>query len=249
MRATSLLRLLSVPLALVRLARVLLRARPEPPQCVLVLGGCKERELEAARMFGAAAVPSARMLLLSSGAASLSELQAAAAPAAAHTVLVDRRAVDTVTNFTTVARSLAAAGVTSVACATAREHCSRALAVGTLVLGAEGESLCGSNAACLLSTVVPVRPRACVATTGLEASALPVESHEALAEGWLRTLRDVGRALLWLLSGLHGGSLNLIFHPRRVADARARGEWWASGAEATRREALVVERFRAALAE
>ena len=185
---------------------MLLRARPEPPQCVLVLGGCKERELEAARMFGAAAVPSARMLLLSSGAASLSELQAAAAPAAAHTVLVDRRAVDTVTNFTTVARSLAAAGVTSVACATAREHCWRALAVGTLVLGAEGESLCGSNA-----LVLP--------------------------------------ALLWLLSGLHGGSLNLIFHPRRVADARARGEWWASGAEATRREALVVERFRAALAE
>ena len=148
MRATGLLRLLSVPLALVRLARVLLRARPaEPPQCVLVLGGCKERELEAARMFGAAAVPPARMLLLSSGAASLSELQAAAAPAAAHTVLVDRRAVDTVTNFTTVARSLAAAGVTSVACATAREHCRRALAVGTLVLGAEGECLCGSNAA------------------------------------------------------------------------------------------------------
>ena len=104
--------------------------------------------------------------------------------------------------------------------------------------------------ACLLSSATPVRPRACVAATGLEASALPVESHEALAEGWLRTLRDVARALLWLLSGLHGGSLNLIFHPRRVADARARGEWWwASGAEATRREALVVERFRAALAE
>ena len=102
----------------------------------------------------------------------------------------------------------------------------------------------------LLSSATPVRPRACVAATGLEASALPVESHEALAEGWLRTLRDVARALLWLLSGLHGGSLNLIFHPRRVADARARGEWWwASGAEATRREALVVERFRAALAE
>ena len=103
---------------------------------------------------------------------------------------------------------------------------------------------------CLRSSATPVRPRACVAATGLEASALPVESHEALAEGWLRTLRDVARALLWLLSGLHGGSLNLIFHPRRVADARARGEWWwASGAEATRREALVVERFRAALAE
>ena len=103
---------------------------------------------------------------------------------------------------------------------------------------------------CLRSSATPVRPRARVATTGLEASALPVESHEALAEGWLRTLRDVARALLWLLSGLHGGSLNLIFHPRRVADARARGEWWwASGAEARRREALVVERFRAALAE
>jgi len=145
MRAAGLHRWLGVPLALARLARVLLRARHEPPQCVLVLGGCKERELAAARMFGAAAVPSARMLLISSGAASLSELQAAAAPAAAHTVLVDRRAVDTVTNFTTVARSLAAAGVTSVACATARKHCWRALAVGTLVLGAEGECLCGSN--------------------------------------------------------------------------------------------------------
>ena len=119
------------------------RSKRTPPQCVLVLGGCKERELAAAamfgRMFGAAAVPSARMLLLSSGVASLAELQAAAAPAAAHTVVVDRSAVDTVTNFTTVARSLAAAGVTSVACATAREHCWRALAVGTLALGAEGE--------------------------------------------------------------------------------------------------------------
>lgn len=137
--AAGLLRWVSVPLALVRLARVLLRVRSKrtPPQCVLVLGGCKERELAAARLFGA--LPSARMLLLSSGVASLAELQAAAAPAAAHTVAVDRSAVDTVTNFTTVARSLAAAGVTSVACATAREHCWRALAVGTLALGAEGE--------------------------------------------------------------------------------------------------------------
>ena len=113
------------------------RSKRTPPQCVLVLGGCKERELAAARLFGT--LPSARMLLLSSGVASLAELQAAAAPAAAHTVVVDFSAVDTVTNFTTVARSLAAAGVTSVHCATAREHCWRALAVGTLALGAEGE--------------------------------------------------------------------------------------------------------------
>lgn len=115
------------------------RSKRSAAQCVLVLGGCKERELAAARMFGAAAVPSARMLLLSSGVASLAELQAAAAPAPAHTVVVDHSAVDTVTNFITVARSLAAAGVTSVACATAREHCWRALAVGTLALGSEGE--------------------------------------------------------------------------------------------------------------
>ena len=128
-----------MPLVLMRLARVLLTSRERTaPQCVLVLGGCKERELAAARMFGTA-VPSARMLLLSSGEASLAEMQAAAAPAAAHTVVVDRSAVDTVTNFTTVAHALAAAGVTSVACATAREHCWRALAVGTLALGAEGE--------------------------------------------------------------------------------------------------------------
>ena len=143
------LRWVSVPLALVRLARVLLtvkvRANHTAPQCVLVLGGCKERELAAARMFATAAVPSARMLLLSSGVASLAEMQAAAAPAAVLTVVVDSSAVDTVTNFTTVARSLADAGVTSVACATAHEHCRRALAVGTLVLGAEGECLCGSN--------------------------------------------------------------------------------------------------------
>jgi uncharacterized SAM-binding protein YcdF (DUF218 family) len=139
--STGLLRWVSVPLALMRLARVLLRVRSKrsAAQCVLVLGGCKERELAAARMFGAAAVPSARMLLLSSGVASLAELQAAAAPAPAHTVVVDHSAVDTVTNFITVARSLAAAGVTSVACATAREHCWRALAVGTLALGSEGE--------------------------------------------------------------------------------------------------------------
>ena len=100
-----------------------------------------------------------------------------------------------------------------------------------------------------VSVCLSVKPRARVAATGLEASALPIDSHEALAEGWVRTLRDVGRTLLWLLTGLHGGSLNLIFHPERVADARARGEWWASAAEARRREALMVERFRAALAE
>ena len=84
---------------------------------------------------------------------------------------------------------------------------------------------------------------------GLEASALPIDSHEALAEGWGRTLRGVARTLLWLLSGVHVGSLNLIFHPERVADARARGEWLASRAETRRREELRVERFRDALAE
>ena len=214
-------RCLGAPIALARLARVLLRVAVSgrtAPQCVLVLGGCKRRELAAARMYST--LPSARMLLLSSGEAELEEMQAAAAPAAAHSVIVDRSAVDTVTNFTTVARALAAAGVTSVACATAREHLPRALAVGTLALGAEG----------------------------LEATALPVDSAEALREGWARTLRDVARTLLWLVSGVHGASLNQCVHPERVADAQARGAWTHSRSEAKAQEKRNVERFREALA-
>lgn len=130
--------------------------------------------------------------------------------------MIDRTAIDTVGNFTTLAGAFAAAGVTSVAVATDAAHQRRAHAVGRVILGVYG-----------------VRVRAL--TVALNRSA------DAPTESWLRVLRDVLRALLWACLGLDGRSLAALVYPRRAADARAWRE--AEGCcrgEAERHAALVA---------
>lgn len=177
------------PLAALRLTWSALSVREPPqPMCLLVLGGSKRRELLAASAMDVSIV------LLSSGSTTAEDVVSTFDPerAARTTVIVDRTATDTVTNFTSVVHALNAAGVRSIAVGTARAHMPRALAIGRVVLGAQGIH------------IVP----------------LPVDAGEALNESWLRVLRDAVRALLWVLCGLHfGGFVGRLVHPYRFLDS------------------------------
>mmetsp|Transcript_34109 Transcript_34109/g.107023 ORF Transcript_34109/g.107023 Transcript_34109/m.107023 type:complete len:215 (+) Transcript_34109:24-668(+) len=167
---------------------------PPPAQVVLLLGGSLRRELLCAAAAGRRCPQAA--LLLSSGCADAAELAAARASCAGAAdvpVLVDCRAVDTVTNFTSVVEDLAGGGVASVSIATDRAHARRAAWVGSLILCSQGIAV---------------------------AEPISVDSGEVLCESALRTLRDCLRALLWVACGWHLGWLNSLRHPSRVGVAR-----------------------------
>jgi uncharacterized SAM-binding protein YcdF (DUF218 family) len=94
-------------------------------------------------------------------------------------VHLDSRAVDTVTNFTCLVADFKRHHFQHVFLITSDFHMARAEAIATIVLGSQG----------IAFTPVSIR------------SAKPVESE-------FHILRDVGRAILWLVTGRTGASLN-----------------------------------------
>lgn len=94
-------------------------------------------------------------------------------------VHLDRRAVDTVTNFTTLVEDFKQRRIQHLYLITSDYHMRRARAIATLILGSAG----------IAFTPVAVP------------SGEPPESP-------LRILRDIGRAILWIFTGLSGASLN-----------------------------------------
>lgn len=91
----------------------------------------------------------------------------------------DYRAVDTVTNFTSLVADLNSQNIHHIYLITSDFHMKRASAIAFLVLGSRG----------ITFTPVPIpttRP----------------------AESWAHVLRDFGRALMWLFTGRTGASLN-----------------------------------------
>lgn len=94
-------------------------------------------------------------------------------------VHIDRRAVDTVTNFTTLVADLKSQNLHHVYLITSDFHMKRAKAIAFLVLGSRG------------ITFTPV--------------AIPSSKP---SEPWSRVLRDFSRALVWLFTGRTGASLN-----------------------------------------
>jgi len=150
---------------LANLASVLLVGCPQRSagglKVLLILGGPELRELEcasvvasqrrqeAAETSGRTAFAEPDLLLLSSGASCATALAEAAGVDTAR-VAVDFRAVDTLSNFTSVALDLERLGCTFVYVATSEAHMRRAFPVGVLVLGSHGiavRSWCCSNAA------------------------------------------------------------------------------------------------------
>jgi uncharacterized SAM-binding protein YcdF (DUF218 family) len=147
------------------------------PQAILTLGGGPERETFTAQF--AQTHPSLE-IWVSSGIPS----------AQAHTIFratgipdarvhLDRRAVDTVTNFTSLVKDFKKWHFQHLYLITSDFHMPRAKAIATLTLGSQGIAF------------TPV--------------SIPTNQP---AEPWLLTLRDSGRALLWIGTGCTGAKLN-----------------------------------------
>ena len=104
---------------------------------------------------------------------------------------LDRSAVDTVGNFTTTVSSLVDGGHRHIALVTSSGHMRRARACAMVVLGAHG-----------------------ITFTPIEVAESKEEEGDG-GEGWLRTLRDVLRCVMWVLCGLDGETLARWMHPDR----------------------------------
>jgi uncharacterized SAM-binding protein YcdF (DUF218 family) len=146
------------------------------PQAILTLGGGGDREAFTAQF--AKKHPSLE-IWVSSGQSpdeARAIFRAVGIPDAR--VHLDRRAVDTVTNFTSLVADFKYQAIQHIYLITSDFHMSRAKAIATIVFGSQG----------IAFTPVTIP------------SDKPVESE-------FHILRDVVRALLWLVTGRTGASL------------------------------------------
>lgn len=147
------------------------------PQAIFTLGGGAEREVFTAQF--AKANPSLE-IWVSSGILSEEALAIfRAAGISKARVHLDNRAIDTVTNFTTLVAEFKSRNIQHLYLITSDFHMPRAKAIATIVLGSQG----------IAFTPVSIP------------SNQPPESK-------LRILRDSGRALLWIIIGRTGASFN-----------------------------------------
>ena len=109
-------------------------------------------------------------------------------------VTIDWSAVDTVTNFSTVAPLLRSRGVREVVLLTSGYHLRRAELCGRIMLGSEGISVVGTLAA-------------------------PADADPPPAESLLLVLRDAARAVLYALTGLDLRGFVKWYHPARARQA------------------------------
>lgn len=147
------------------------------PQAILTLGGDPARETFTANF---AQMHPSLEIWISSPSEKVLDFQAAGI--ADTRVHVDRRAVDTVTNFTSLVQEFKKRSLHHLYLITSDYHMPRTKAIATLVLGSQG----------IAFTPVSVP------------SDKPPESK-------LRILRDSGRALFWIFTGRTGASLNPKF--------------------------------------
>jgi uncharacterized SAM-binding protein YcdF (DUF218 family) len=167
----------------IQLARLAITQQQVPvPQAILTLGGGQEREQFAALF--AQNHPSLEVWVSSGIRPDRSQaiFQAVGIPKAR--IHLDCRAVDTVTNFTSLVADLKQKNVRHLYLITADFHMNRAQTIATLVLGSQG----------ITFTPIPIPHLS------------PNRQHAP--ESWPRTLRDSGRAILWILTGRTGASLN-----------------------------------------
>ncbi len=146
------------------------------PQAILVLGGTPKREEFAAEF----ALRHPEMPIWVSGGSPREYTEgvfvdAGVNPTRLH---IDRNAVDTVTNFTTLVDQLRARGISSVYLITSDYHMRRACVIGELVFGSRG---------------IDLKP-------------VPMPSDQA-TEPLVKAVRDGARAILWLTTGHTGSTL------------------------------------------
>lgn len=147
------------------------------PQALLVLGGATEREVFAAKF--ARDHPELPIWVSSGSNPEFAEWVFSEAGIESDRLHLDYRAVDTVTNFTTLVDELKAQGIESVYLITSDDHMRRAQIIGEIVLGSRGISF------------KPV--------------AVP---SGRTPEPMQKAVRDGARAILWLTTGYTGANFS-----------------------------------------
>lgn len=153
----------------------------QKPQAVLVLGGAAEREVFAAEF--AQQHPNLPVWISSGGPQEYVEWVFTKAGIELDRLHLDYRALDTVTNFTTLADEFKQRGIDSVYLITSDYHMRRATVIGEIVLGSRG---------------ITFRPIAVPSDHSPE----PVE----------KVLRDAARSILWVVTGRTGANLAYFWH-------------------------------------
>lgn len=148
------------------------------PQAILTLGGGIQREKFTAEF--AQAYPSLEIWVSSGTKPEIARTVFRKAGIPDEQVHLDRRALDTVTNFTSLVKDFKNQGIQHVYLITSDFHMPRAKAIATVVLGSQGIAF------------TPV--------------SIPTDEPP---ESQLRIVRDSGRAFLWVFTGRTGASLNL----------------------------------------
>ena len=211
--------LLGLPARTIRLVRTLWGQQDSrqdlEDKFVLILGGCQAREIQCAKLSTQDVSRGLKniFLILSSGASTAEDLSEAVSfldpsrvtavkeeekedscltigPRTTLRITVDRKAVDTLSNFTTLVEDLTRMSCRTVFIATSESHMRRALPVARVVFGASG---------------IRAEPLRCSDY---------FDSH-AHQETLPRVVRDLVRAVVWLLTTLEGRSLSLYVHPER----------------------------------
>jgi len=156
-----------------------LKSEFQRPQALLVLGGDKQRELFAAKF--AQNYPSLPIWVSSGTNPEFAEWVFSEAGIKPDRLHLDYRAVDTVTNFTTLVDELQAKGIESVYLITSDDHMRRAQIIGEIVLGSRGISF---------------KPVAVPSGRTPE----PIE----------KAVRDGARAIVWLTTGYTGADFSQV---------------------------------------
>jgi uncharacterized SAM-binding protein YcdF (DUF218 family) len=146
------------------------------PQAILTLGGNPAREKAAAQL--ARYHPSLEVWVSTGETPQDAQAIFRAAGVSDERVHLDYRAVDTVTNFTTLVSDFKQHQIQHVYLVTSDFHMPRARAIATVVLGSQG---------------ITFTPVAVPSTHSKESS--------------IRIARDVGRSLLWIVTGRTGATL------------------------------------------
>ena len=146
----------------------------DQPEVVLVLGGATEREKFAAQF--AQTHPEVDIWVSSGANPEYAEMVFDQANISPDRVRLDYRAVDTVTNFTTLVEDLKRQNIDCIYLMTSDYHMPRAKIIGQIVLGSRG---------------IRFKP-----------VAVPTDRE---SETWIKGVRDGVRSVVWVLTG-HTGS-------------------------------------------
>ena len=173
--STSILYLFFIPVKLAKVREVV-----PIPQAIFVLGGDQDREIAAARL--AHQHPELDVWISTGSSKEKVSQIFTEAGIPLSRLHLDYRAVDTVTNFTTMVEVFQKQNVNHVYLLTSDFHMRRASAIAFFVFGSRG----------ITCTLIKIH---CTSTSILS---------RYLAKSTLHILRDVGRSLVWLAMGRAG---------------------------------------------